>query len=234
MAAVNVGQTSTESAGYRLRRLGALRCWSGWLQVLYGRISVIILYLRARVSTIESYLNVLKISPLIEWMPRSFECVHIFLQTCQGTSPNVTLNWGALRQKRGHVWYACVWCTHRLLTNVQLLHSKLQHYSVSSPKCVCVCVCVYLYVCVCMCSHPFYSGRQTCGRTSRGRTEGRPHRISPPSFCGACFNFYREKDSAVPFPRWPRRRILCTNESIVLHLLGVFFFLLFYLWITWM
>ena len=28
------------------------------------------------------------------------------------------------------------------------------------------------------------------------------YRIShPPSFCGACLNFYREKDSAVPFPR---------------------------------
>ena len=29
------------------------------------------------------------------------------------------------------------------------------------------------------------------------------HRISPPSFCGACLKFYREKDSAVPFPRRP-------------------------------
>ena len=28
-------------------------------------------------------------------------------------------------------------------------------------------------------------------------TGGRSHRISPPSFCGACLNFYREKDSAV-------------------------------------
>ena len=35
----------------------------------------------------------------------------------------------------------------------------------------------------------------------------RSHRISPPSFCGACLNFSREKDSAVPFPRrpWSRR-----------------------------
>ena len=29
------------------------------------------------------------------------------------------------------------------------------------------------------------------------------HRISPPPFCGACLNFSREKDSAVPFPRRP-------------------------------
>ena len=55
-------------------------------------------------------------------------------------------------------------------------------------------------VCVCVSCHPVYSVRQTCGRTSRGHT-GRSHRISPPFFCGACLNFYREKDSAVPFPR---------------------------------
>ena len=42
------------------------------------------------------------------------------------------------------------------------------------------------------------------GRTSRGHTGGRSHRIShPPSFCGACLNFSREKDSAIPFPRRP-------------------------------
>ena len=42
------------------------------------------------------------------------------------------------------------------------------------------------------------------GRTSRGHTGGRSHRIShPPSFCGAGLNFSREKDSAVPFPRRP-------------------------------
>ena len=51
--------------------------------------------------------------------------------------------------------------------------------------------------------HAIYSGRQACGRTNRGHTGGRSDRISPPSFCGACLNFYREKDSAVPFPRRP-------------------------------
>ena len=35
-----------------------------------------------------------------------------------------------------------------------------------------------------------------------GRT--RSHRIfNPPSFCGACLDFSREKDSAIPFPRRP-------------------------------
>ena len=51
------------------------------------------------------------------------------------------------------------------------------------------------------------------------------HRIShPPSFCGACLYFSREKGSAVPFPRRPLSRILCTNDLIVLHLLGFFLF----------
>ena len=76
--------------------------------------------------------------------------------------------------------------------------------------------------------HPIYSGRQTCGRTSRGHTGAGPHKISPPSFCGACVIFSREKDSAVPFPRRPRSRIWCTNELIVLHLLGIFFFFFFF------
>ena len=60
-----------------------------------------------------------------------------------------------------------------------------------------------------MCRHPIYSRHQVCGRTSRGHTGGRSHRISPPSFCGACLHFSREKDSAVPFPRQPLSRILC-------------------------
>ena len=46
------------------------------------------------------------------------------------------------------------------------------------------------------CCHPIYSGRRSCGRTSRGHTGGRSHRNSPPSFCGTCLNFSREKESA--------------------------------------
>ena len=39
-------------------------------------------------------------------------------------------------------------------------------------------------------------------RTSRGHTGRRSHRIfHPPSFCGACLNFSREKDPVIPFPR---------------------------------
>ena len=83
----------------------------------------------------------------------------------------------------------------------------------------CVCVCVFFQ---------FILYIKFVGRTSRGHTGGRSHRIShPPSFCGACLNFCREKDSGIPFPRRPCSRILCTNDSIVLHLLGYFFVILF-------
>ena len=58
-------------------------------------------------------------------------------------------------------------------------------------------------VCVCV-LFPFILDIKFVGRTSRGHTGGRSHRIShPPSFCGACLNFSREKDSAIPFPRRP-------------------------------
>ena len=60
-----------------------------------------------------------------------------------------------------------------------------------------------LRVCVCVLP-PFILDVGFVGRTSRGHTGGRSHRIShPPSFCGACLNFSREKDSAVPFSRRP-------------------------------
>ena len=49
---------------------------------------------------------------------------------------------------------------------------------------------------------PFILNIKFVGRTSRGHSGGRSHRIShPPSFCGTCLNFSREKDSAaIPFP----------------------------------
>ena len=57
------------------------------------------------------------------------------------------------------------------------------------------CVCVFF---------PFILDFKFVGRTSRGHTGGRSHRIfHPPSFCGACLNFAREKDSTIPFPRRP-------------------------------
>ena len=60
-----------------------------------------------------------------------------------------------------------------------------------------------LLFCVCV-FFPFILDIKFVGRTSRGHTGGRSHRIShPPSFCFACLNFFREKDSAIPFPRRP-------------------------------
>ena len=53
-----------------------------------------------------------------------------------------------------------------------------------------VCVCVVI---------PFILDVRFVDVPSGGHTGGRSHRISPPSFCGACLNFCREKDSAVPF-----------------------------------
>ena len=58
-----------------------------------------------------------------------------------------------------------------------------------------VCVCVFF---------PSILDIKFVGRTSRGHTGGRSHRnFIPPSFCGACLDFCREKDSAIPFPRRP-------------------------------
>lgn len=67
---------------------------------------------------------------------------------------------------------------------------------------------------VCISSRLFYlnAGCTTVGvvseGTSLGHIGGRQHRnffLSPPSFCGACFTFYREKQSAAPFHRQPFR-----------------------------
>ena len=71
---------------------------------------------------------------------------------------------------------------------------------ITTPQCEVLMVCV---LCVCV-FFPFILDNKFVGRTSRGHTGGRSHRIShPPSFCGACLNFFREKDSAIPFPRRP-------------------------------
>ena len=66
----------------------------------------------------------------------------------------------------------------------------------------------YIYCCVCflcfLCFFPFILDIKFVGRTSRGHTGGRSHRIAhSPSFCGACLNFSRQKDSAIPFTRRP-------------------------------
>ena len=78
-----------------------------------------------------------------------------------------------------------------LATSSQFSQTRLSQ----GHGCVCVCVCVFF---------PSILDIKFVGRTSRGHTGGRSHRIfNPPSFCGACLDFCREKDSAIPFPRRP-------------------------------
>ena len=102
---------------------------------------------------------------------------------------------------------------------LQVLTTKL-HISplmIAAPRlfisCPCLCLCfvwrpsmaINGSVCVCVCVFfPSILDIKFVGRTSRGHTGGRSHRIfNPPSFCGACLDFCREKDSAIPFPRRP-------------------------------
>ena len=78
---------------------------------------------------------------------------------------------------------------------LQTCDSSIAVETASHCSAVRVCVCVFF---------PFFLDIKFVGRTSRGHKGGRSHRIShPPSFCGACLNFSREKDSAIPFPRRP-------------------------------
>ena len=75
-----------------------------------------------------------------------------------------------------------------------------------------VCVCVFF---------PFILDIKFVGRTSRGHTGGRSHRIShPPSFCGACLNFFSREGFSPFLSLVDCGRILC--DLIVLHPLGIF------------
>ena len=61
-----------------------------------------------------------------------------------------------------------------------------------------VCMYVCMYVCVCVF---FPSILDINGRTSRGHTGGRSHRIfNPPSFCGACLDFLSREGFSHSFP----------------------------------
>ena len=86
-------------------------------------------------------------------------------------------------------WY------QQILQKVQnlVLHDYIKSCTVYSLLLYSICVCVFF---------PSILNIKFVGRTSRGHTGGRSHRIfHPPSFCGACLNFSREKDSAIPLPR---------------------------------
>ena len=106
--------------------------------------------------------------------------------------PNVAYSFcrtvGEIRQRGNY--------TKKYINHYAVFSKKENKYSKIILVQVCVCVCVFS-------SHSFWTS-SSLDITSRGHTGGRSHRIShPPSFCGACLNFSREKDSAIPFPRRP-------------------------------
>ena len=121
----------------------------------------------------------------------------------------VAYRWRSLPRVRRHRASKSQGSSERVLpwqiTMDQLIFASLSHthywYEVGMLEAPAVqyqvlcCVCVFF---------PFILDTKFVGRTSRGHTGGRSHRIShPPSFCGACLNFSREKDPAIPFPRRP-------------------------------
>ena len=114
-----------------------------------------------------------------------------------------------------HTVYCILYTVYCILYTVSCILYTVQ--------CILYTVYCILYIVYCVCVFfPFILDIKFVGRTSRCHTGGRSYRISHPPFCGACLNFSREKDSAVPFPRRLWSRILCTNDLIVLHLLGIF------------
>ena len=91
----------------------------------------------------------------------------------------------------------------RLLSGVQNCYVALGAY-ISSLVFILQYVAKYNVTSMCCVFFPSILDIKFVGRTSRGHTGGRSHRIfNPPSFCGACLDFCREKDSAIPFPRRP-------------------------------
>ena len=97
-----------------------------------------------------------------------------------------------------------------------ILVTKTSDQTRQRGVCVCVCVCMFFF--------PIYSGLQACGRTSRGHTGGRSHRIShPPSFCGACLNFFSRQGFSCSFltstVKWNFVFLRCNRSLLV----GFFF-----------
>ena len=84
-------------------------------------------------------------------------------------------------------------------------------------------MCTSVCVCVCMCCHPLHSGRQTCGRTSRGHTGLLHHRFA---MLALTFIARRIQPSLSLIDR--EVAFFVTHELIVLHLFGMIFFDFFY------
>ena len=84
-----------------------------------------------------------------------------------------------------------------------------------------VCVCV----CVCVCCHPIFSRRQDCGLPPGSHRRKVTQHFSS-TFLLRCLPYFFSREGLSPFLSLVDRgrRILCTNELIVLHLFGFFFF----------
>ena len=91
-----------------------------------------------------------------------------------------------------------------------------------------ICSSLRLMVCVCVfSSHSFWTSSSLDVPAEVTQEEGHTGVFHSPSFCGACLNFSREKDSAICFLRRPCSRNLCTNDLIVLHSLDIFIYFIF-------
>ena len=116
------------------------------------------------------------------------------------------------------------------LYRVTQLRTDGVHYreSVVSEHKHCSVLLLYILCILCV-SFPSILDIKFVGRTSRGHTGGRSHRIShPPSFCGACLHFLARRIQ--PFLSLVYREVefLCiTNDLIVLHSLGIYLFVYF-------
>ena len=103
------------------------------------------------------------------------------------------------------------YCTENLLTQISRYSTHIALLGISFRRDAVESLCktllilhTYLVLCVCVgVFFPFILDIKFVGRTSRGHTGGRSHRIFHPPFCGVCLNFSREKNSAIPFPRQP-------------------------------
>ena len=87
---------------------------------------------------------------------------------------------------------------------------------------------VYDTVCV-FSSHSFWTSSSLDVPARVTQEEGHTGFLIHLLFAVRAFIFSREKDSAVPFPRRLRSRILCTNDLIVLHPLGILILLFSFL-----
>ena len=109
-----------------------------------------------------------------DWQPYPVDPYHTLVDDHTHTSVNAEL-------------FRSLYAPYLLHTGINL-NNILQY--LQGDKCVCVCVCFL----------PIHSGHQVRWTYQPGSHRRKVTQIfNPPSFCGACLDFCREKDSAIPF-----------------------------------